>query len=252
MSQRARISVSIVSHGQAALIEDLLQDLRAHCTQPLEVILTLNTPEALPFDLSQFGCPVQLIRNKRAKGFAANHNAAFKLACGDYFCVLNPDIRLEQDPFPVLLAQLANPKIGVAAPLVLNPAGGVEDSFRRFPTPVSVVRKALFRHKTADYLIDQAVVFPDWVAGMFMTFRTDLYRMIGGFDEAYFLYYEDVDLCWRLRRRGYEIAMLPSVWAVHAARRASHRHLRYFQWHLSSMVRFFVKRIWGSVCGNQQ
>lgn len=242
MPQRASVSVSIVSHGQAALVEVLLQDLRAHCTTPLEVILTLNIPEVLPFDVTQFGFPVQLIRNKSAKGFAANHNAAFKLARGDYFCVLNPDIHLQQDPFPGLLAHLSNSKIGVVAPLVLNPFGGLEDSARRFPTPASIVGKALFRRNTADYTVDEAEVNPDWVAGMFMTFRSDIFRSIGGFDEAYFLYYEDVDLCWRLRRQGYDIALLPAVRVVHAARRASHRDLRYLRWHAVSMLRFFAKR----------
>ena len=77
---------------------------------------------------------------------------------------------------------------------------------------------------------------------MFMMFRADTFRMIGGFDEGYFLYYEDVDLCWRLRRQGYDVALLPMVRVIHAAQRASHRDLRHLGWHVSSMLRFFVKR----------
>ena len=155
------------------------------------------------------------------------------------------DVRLDQDPFAMLLSVLSDSTIGVAAPLILNPAGAIEDSARRFPTPASILRKVLFKRPTADYLIEDTTVFPDWVAGMFMVFRSELYRMVGGFDEGYFLYYEDADLCWRLRRKGYEVALLPAARVVHAARRTSHRNLRHLGWHLSSMLRFFTKRALG-------
>jgi N-acetylglucosaminyl-diphospho-decaprenol L-rhamnosyltransferase len=185
---------------------------------------------------------VTVIHNERAKGFGANHNAAFDAGRTDFFCVLNPDVRLEQDPFPALLEILANPKIGVAAPLIVNPLGAIEDSARRFPTPGRLLRKVLFKTRSADYPIKTEVVLPDWVAGMFMVFRTELFRAAGGFDESYFLYYEDVDLCWRLHRLGYGVALQPTVRAIHAARRSSHRKLGYLRWHVSSMLRFFLKR----------
>jgi N-acetylglucosaminyl-diphospho-decaprenol L-rhamnosyltransferase len=242
MPQRAKVSISIVSHGQAALIENLLHDLRAHCTTPLEVILTLNIPEPVSFDVTQFGFSVEVIKNEHAKGFAANHNAAFSAARSDLFCVLNPDVRFTQDPFPRLLEQIADPKIGVAAPLILNPSDGVEDSARRFPTPLGILRKVLIKNTTLDYPIGDVAVFPDWVAGMFMVFRSELFRAMGGFDTAYFLYYEDVDLCWRLRRSGYEVVLTPAARVVHAAQRASHRNFQHLRWHVASMLRFFVKR----------
>lgn len=242
MPKRSAVSISIVSHGHGNLVADLLQDLQAHCATPHEVILTLNVPETLPFDPSQFGFPVVLIRNDHAKGFAANHNAAFRAATAEFYCVLNPDVRLSLDPFPPLLELISNPKIGVVAPLILNPVGGVEDSARRFPTPLSIARKVLLKRKASDYAIEDAVVFPDWVAGMFMVFKSTLFCAMGGFDERYFLYYEDVELCWRLRNNGYAVALTPLAHAIHAAQRASHRDLQHLRWHIASMVRFFVKR----------
>lgn len=227
MSQRAKFSLSIVSHLQAGLVLDILHDLQVHCDTPLEVILTLNVPEPLPFDVSEFKFPIYLIRNDRIKGFATNHNAAFRFARAELFCVLNPDVRLEQDPFPVLLAILSNPMIGVAAPLIVSLAGEIEASARKFPTPLDIFLKALRKSPLPDYPIGDVAVFPDWVAGMFMTFRAELYQMIGGFDEEYFLYYEDADICWRLRRHGYDVAMLPTAQVIHLARRASHHDLRF-------------------------
>ena len=242
MPPHPEISISIVSHQQATLVKDILADLQAHCVTPIEVILTLNIPETLPFNPSGFSFPVELISNDHPKGFAANHNAAFGAARTDYFCVMNPDVRLDQDPFLMLVSALSESTIGVAAPLVLNPAGNIEDSARKFPTPLSLLRKALSGRPTSDYPIEDVPSFPDWIAGMFMMFRTETFRLIGGFDEGYFLYYEDVDLCWRLRRKGYNVALLPMVRVTHAAQRASHRDLRHLGWHVSSMLRFFIKR----------
>lgn len=242
MSQPPRISLSIVSHGQARLVAMLLSDIAAHCAMPLEVILTLNFAEPLPFDAAAFSFPVKVIRNERRKGFGANHNAAFGHAAAEYFCVLNPDIRIEADPFPDLIDVLKEQSVGVVAPLIVNPAGKIEDSARRFPSPLSIARKALFPATVAEYDIGREPLYPDWVAGMFMVFRTTVFRESGGFDERYFLYYEDVDLCWRLLNRKLRVAMLPTVRAIHNARRSSHRSLRYMSWHWRSMLRFFMKR----------
>lgn len=249
MSQSAIVSISIVSHGQASLIAQLLQDLKAHCATPVEVILTLNIPELIPFDIGQFGFPVELIQNDQKKGFAANHNAAFRKVRTEFFCVLNPDIRLESDPFPALLAQLCRRRAGLVAPAVSDPDGEIEDNARRFPTPLSILRKLVLRKPPLDYQLGTKPLFPDWVAGMFVVFRTELFLELAGFDEAYFLYYEDVDLCWRLRLRGYDVVLVPEVRVIHAARRASHRNLRYFAWHVSSMLRYFFKRYRNCVGG---
>jgi N-acetylglucosaminyl-diphospho-decaprenol L-rhamnosyltransferase len=127
MQQKVKLSISIVSHYQGALVADLLSDLGAYCAIPIEVILTINAPEVLPFDAAAFGFPVTVLKNETPKGFGANHNAAFRLATAEYFCVLNPDIRLENDPFPPLLDALSDPANGVVGPLVISPDGNIED-----------------------------------------------------------------------------------------------------------------------------
>lgn len=237
------ITVSVVSHGQGELAGQLLQDFRAHCAAtPLQVLLTLNIEEHLPFDVADFPFEIRIIRNPERRGFAANHNAAFAMTRGEYFCVLNPDIRLDCDPFLVLVSALADPSVGVAGPLVLSADGRMEDSVRRFPTPLSILRK-VFRHiPIPDYVIGDAPIYPDWIAGMFMLWRRSAFRAVGGFDEHYFLYYEDVDICARLPRYGFRVIFVPGTRVTHHARRASHRSLRYLRWHLGSMLRFFWKR----------
>jgi len=237
-----RITVSVVSHGQGELVNALLLDLARHCHEQVEVILTLNLPENPRFDIEKFGYPVRLIQNPVPKGFGANHNAAFRLAQTQHFCILNPDIRLYDNPFPALLNALCDPENGVVAPLIRNPSGGTEDSARKFPTPLSILRKVVANTRAPDYAIRQHPLRVDWVAGMFLVLKADTFRTVSGFDEGYFLYYEDVDLCWRLRLQGQGALLVPAATAVHDARRQSHRNLRYLMWHVASMWRFFEKR----------
>jgi N-acetylglucosaminyl-diphospho-decaprenol L-rhamnosyltransferase len=229
------IAVSIVSHGHGVMVERLIMQLLM-CPEVTRIILTRNIPEAgeVPA-VSKVG----LIQNPAPKGFGANHNAAFSLCHEPFYCVLNPDIQLTGNPFPALLECLQNDAIALAAPLIVAPNGGMEDSVRRFPTLISLIRK-LLGGADGRYNVSpgQPVFFPDWVAGMFMVFRSSAFAHLHGFDEGYFLYYEDVDICDRASQAGMKVALCPSVSAIHDARRDSHRSLRHLRWHLTSMARF--------------
>ena len=243
------LSLSVVSHGQIALIVPLLEDLATHCgSLSLECLLTLNLPEDLPFDPGGFPFPVRIIRNARPLGFGANHNQAFRHSSGRYFCVLNPDIRLSSNPFGPLLECLRDPSVGLAAPQVRDMHGELEDSARRFPSPFRIICKALGGCRGGDYVIGDAIVHPEWVGGMFMLLPRERFSVLHGFDERYFLYYEDVDLCVRLRLQGLEVVLCPRATVIHHAQRSSHRNFRYLRWHLGSIVRFFLSapyRQWG-------
>jgi GT2 family glycosyltransferase len=236
------VTVSIVSHGHGGLVSSLLADLATHCGSHISVILTLNIPESVTIGEGPYPFAIKVIRNKVPKGFGANHNAAFEYCGSSNFCVLNPDIRISQDPFPPLVEELRKLKVGAVAPRILDPDGHIEDSARRFPTPWFIVRKLFGLTAELDYRIEQTTLSPDWVAGMFMLFRKEVYAELAGFDESYFLYYEDVDLCRRLRKRGYDVRLLPAVSAVHDARRESRQSMRHLRWHLASMLRFMLAR----------
>lgn len=232
--------MSIVSHGQGTLVKELLGDLSRCSAIPLTVILTVNIPEALPFPATGHGFELQVVRNSAPRGFGANHNAAFRKAHAPMFCVVNPDIRLHADPFPLLVSALADERIAIAAPLVRNRVGLVEDSARVFPTVKGILRKAMGGAQVLDYAITADPIEPDWVAGMFMLFRSSTFAQLGGFDERYFLYYEDVDLCARARLNGLRIALDPRAEVLHDARRDSRRRPRHAWWHARSMLRFFL------------
>lgn len=237
----ADVTISIVSHGHGAMVWSLADAILALPDAP-RLVVTLNIPEAVPEALDS---RVTLIRNSQPKGFGENHNAAFKHCETAFFCVLNPDIELLGNPFPKLCAQIGPSGAGLCAPLILGPDKTVEDSVREFITPWRMVlRKLGVVSCSVVPAIDGPLVYPDWVAGMFMLFDTEAYRRIHGFDTAYFMYCEDADICTRLWQLGLPVMVCPEVQVIHHAQRASRRSLRHLRWHMGSMLRY-IARYWG-------
>jgi hypothetical protein len=223
-----------------------LGDLEEHCRTPLEIVVVVNLPE----DESTFvgrRHAVHVIRNSSCKGFGANHNAAFARTRGDAFVVANPDIRLSTDPFPRLIEIASHPEVGVCAPKVVSSNGTQEDSARRFPTLRGILARRLKPATPLEYEIADQPVSVDWVAGMFVMVRRDVYEHLRGFDPRYFMYFEDVDLCRRVRKMGLDVVVQPHATVVHDARRSSRRHLNHLKWHMQSAARYFLTTADGSM-----
>jgi N-acetylglucosaminyl-diphospho-decaprenol L-rhamnosyltransferase len=252
MYQQPLITISIVSHSQGCLVLRLLDDIQRYCRDFVEVLLTLNAVELFELDRGRYGFPIQVFQNDRELGFAANHNAAFKRISGSYFCVMNPDVRINNNLFPALIDCCKADKVGCVAPLVINSAGNIEKNARRFPTPASLVFRLFgYEQSVVERAVGGGPIFPDWVAGMMMLFPVEAFEAICGFDESYHLYYEDVDICARFWNAGYKVVLCPPACVTHDARRESHRNLRYLKWHLSSMARFFVRSFTGHYCSGK-
>jgi hypothetical protein len=233
------VALSVVSHAQNWLVNQLLVDLAQFHPAGLSIVVTQNVrdPDTL---VARHGAEV--IVNDLPRGFGANHNAAFRRCNAPYFCVVNPDVRLNMDPFPALVSVLRTPgNAGVAGPQVCDPDGRTEDSARRFPTITRLLRKLLPGARGPDYPAAGGPFAVDWLAGMFMLFRSDAFRAAGGFDERFFLYYEDVDICRRLGLAGYGAAYVPEVTVIHDARRASRRNLRLMAIHAASAIRYLTR-----------
>src|SRR5258705_13050940 len=144
------ITVSIVSHRQNTLVNNLLGHLSRLCADGISILVTENIPDAVALSVEGLNCPVRVIANASAKGFGANHNAAFALCGTPLYCVVNPDVRLIDDPFPALRQALLKPGAGVAGPMVRSPAGSAEDSARRSPTVASLLRRLFARTRAPD------------------------------------------------------------------------------------------------------
>lgn len=242
MSDTPQITLSVVSHGQGAIVRDLLADCRTITGATFEIILTLNIPEDQGWIEAFSDLPIRIIENAVPKGFGANHNAAFRQSTGGCFAIVNPDIRATPLDLARLVSMVSDPRTGACAPLVLGPGGDIEDSARIFPTLPRLLSRTLLGRRGADYdLSGNSPVAVDWVAGMFVVFDRQAFASIGGFDDRrYFMYLEDADICQRLRRAGYEVLVDPTTRVVHHAQRASRRSVRHLRWHAVSSLRFLT------------
>lgn len=233
------ISVSIVSHAHGDMVERLVEALLSRCADVSEVLVTRNVPEVHSGIVSE---QVKYIYNASPKGFGSNHNAAFALSRAPFFCVMNPDVRLLADPFPPLIRSLARKSAVLAAPVVRSSEGELEDSIRRFPSVSSLLTKIILGRRD-EYVFGPSCreLFPEWVAGMFMLFVRDGYERLGGFDESFHMYYEDVDICTRAWMLGLAVVVSLESVVIHDAQRASHSSLRHFVWHVSSAARYLMR-----------
>ena len=230
---QGRLSVSVVSHGHDAWLPALLGQLAQDGGSVVaQVIVTHNLPPVGAV-LGAGPWPFELVEvvNDRPAGFGANHNSAFRRARAEVFCVLNPDLRFDDASlWPRLAAAALRPGIGCAYPRLLNPDGRLQDSEREAVTPWALVRRRAFG------LRDRSV---DWVSAALWAAPSAVYRAIGGFDERYFMYCEDVDFCLRVQLAGYALCRVDAQ-AEHEAQRASHRRPQHFIWHLKGLWRLWT------------
>jgi N-acetylglucosaminyl-diphospho-decaprenol L-rhamnosyltransferase len=237
-----KYSFSIVSHKSEHHLKNLLRDLSDRLPPQSEVILTINTPEDESYLDNAAALPLKIIRNPKQLGFGANHNQAFAISSGDKFIIVNPDVRMQSDPC-FLLDKAFDSGVGACAPSILSPSGIIEDSVRRFPTIVRLLKRVVLGIRRPDYIAPDNLspVVVEWVAGMFIMFDSASFREVGGFDENYFMYLEDVDICRRLVAAGKKVLWVPSCSVVHDAQRASRNNWQHRRWHVRSLVRFFFR-----------
>jgi N-acetylglucosaminyl-diphospho-decaprenol L-rhamnosyltransferase len=172
--------------------------------------------------------PVELIRSGRNGGFGFGCNLGLTAGSSPLVLFLNPDARIEAAELERLVAVLqAEPDVALAGPRLVDDAGELIPTVRRYQRPSSVWAEALYLHRVLPgsvhwaHEIDtraathEAVVYPEWVSGACMLARRDALEAIGGFDEGFFLYCEDMDLCARLRAAGGRIRYEPTVTVRH-------------------------------------
>ncbi|MBP5995701.1 MAG: glycosyltransferase family 2 protein [Crocinitomicaceae bacterium] len=238
-----KISISIVNHQHGILVTDLLSDLLKLNYFELEIIVTNNVDDYLVESYVMANNNIIYIKNIIPFGFGKNHNNAFKISSGDYFIVLNPDVRIKSIDFTRLVNYFnINQQVFCITPKVVDVKGNLEDSVRDFPSIIDLMVRFVF-HRTKFY--HESIITPTkipWAAGIFLMFSRDKYEYLNGFDERYFMYMEDVDICYRISRKHGDLIYFPEVEIVHDARRNNRKKLKHFFWHLKGVFRFFNKK----------
>lgn len=260
MTGRPDLSVIIVSHGHEAMLPACVASL-APALEGLsaEIVVIDNLPDGRAAE-ALAGRPVRMHRNSRPAGFAANVNRGAQLAAGRHLLILNPDTehRAGRLADPVALLD-RRPDIGILGCVLRDPNGGFQQSFRRFPSLAFLLirglgadrwpwRPAFYRERLMERTALADLLTVDWVFGAFMLLRRDDLMRLGGMDEKFRLYYEDVDLCRRFGNAGLATCVMRDLEWAHHHRRASARRpfSRVWRWHVASALRYFSKAALGS------
>lgn len=245
MQNDPKISISIVSHGQGELVRRLLKSIQYY--EPLvnhEIILTENLLEKSASINDIDGNGIRKIINEKPKSFAANHNQAFLVAKGEFFCILNPDVIFIEDIISPLIENVHQGIGDVVAPIVKDSANRVQDSFRPLPSPSEFLFRGISRKSEVIPFPDSKYIYPDWLAGIFLLLRSNSFDQLGGFDERYKMYFEDVDFSLRARLRGMRLLINSDYSIVHDAVRLSRRRPKYFLQHLLSALIFYRSTVY--------
>ena len=177
------------------------------------------------------------------------------MAHGEYLLIINPDNMMPSDALEKMLDVLQkHPDVGIVGPALIHPDGSVRPSARSFPTVLDLLRKRFSpNHWQAKYeesartLVKNDRREVDWLVGACVLINTDFFRSLGGFDERFFLFFEDIDLCRRVRLKGKKVLYLPHMHVLDRRMRLSGSSIfsllrRKTTWiHVLSAIKYFWK-----------
>ncbi len=225
-----RLSIVIVNYNVRVFLENALAALtRALEGIDGEIIVVDNASDDGSVEMLRQKFPgVSLIANTVNKGFAAGNNLALPRCRGEYILLINPDTVVQEDTLRALIGYMdEHPSVGLATCKILNPDGTLELACRRsFPTPWVAFSKiiglsALFPHSklfgryNLTYKDPNAECEVDAVSGSFMFLRKTVAEQVGGLDEQFFMYGEDLDWCYRIKQAGWRVMYTPATQIIH-------------------------------------
>jgi N-acetylglucosaminyl-diphospho-decaprenol L-rhamnosyltransferase len=257
----ALVDVVVVSYNSRERLRECVDPLA--CVDDVNVIVVDNASPDQSLDVVA-DLPIARIPLPSNGGFARGCNVGWRAGQAPFVLFLNPDARLTPDGLRALCAVLEkDDHVGAVAPRMLRADGSIDFSLRRFPRLRSTYAQALFLHRLfpqaqwTDEVVRAVKAYerpgsPDWVSGACILVRRIALERIGGWDEGFFLYCEDIDLCRRLWNAGFAVRFEPGAVAVHegggSASRSSllpvlvRSRIRYSRKH-SSSARALLERL---------
>jgi N-acetylglucosaminyl-diphospho-decaprenol L-rhamnosyltransferase len=209
------VSISLVNTNSRELLLACLESLRG---VDAEIVVLDNASEDGSAAAVRERFPeVRLLAQDRRAGFGANHNTVIGATSGRYVYVLNEDTTSDDWGLERMVAHLdANPRVAALGPRLVYPDGSLQDSAWRFPTPAVAALGLLTLGRAAVTQSGGSETRDvDWAMGAALLVRREALAEVGGFDEGFFLYSEETDLCLRLRRAGWRTQYFPQVTVVH-------------------------------------
>jgi GT2 family glycosyltransferase len=224
------LSIIIVNYNVKEFLLNLLHSIeKASSKIKKEVIIVDNASDDGSVELIKNKFPfVRLIENKVNAGFGKANNQALKIARGNFILLINPDAVVSEDTFDKMISFFNDyPDAGLAGCKIINADGSLQLACRRsFPGPWTSFTKVtglstifskskIFARYNLTYLNENETYEVDAISGSFMMMRREVYDKVGGFDEQFFMYGEDLDLCYRVQQAGFKVYYVHSTQVIH-------------------------------------
>lgn len=244
------IFISVVSHNHKSMIRDLGSIEKLSKEANVQVIIKNNTNESFS-DFCRHN--IYVVDSCKGSGFAKNNNLNFAFAINelkakndDYFIAVNPDVIISYEDIMHLVESMRNDQCVFSTVNLYKNADMTvsDDSIRNFPAFKDFLGSFLgFKNKTClDKMSINEPCEIEWCSGALMAFKVSYYKELGGFDERYFMYCEDIDICHRSFINGVKVKYYPNVKAIHLAQHKNKKiYSRHFYWHVKSTIRFLCK-----------
>jgi hypothetical protein len=250
------LSIIIVNWNVRELLARCLNSISSCLkSREFEVIVVDNASEDGSVEMMKREFPqVKLIENQENVGFGRASNQGIKIAQGKYLFILNPDTLVGPNTLENIIDFMdSNPKVGIGGCYVYYPDGRPQSSFYKFPTLLSYFSRMLsifrilpinrltqkFFWEYKDNNISGTV---DRVLGGAMVLRKETVEQIGVFDEAYFMYAEELDLCYRARQKGWEVSTIPDTEIIHYHLQSGLQNIRTITFHSFKSDFIFFKK----------
>lgn len=211
-----RLSIALVSYNSRLHLGKCLDSITRFAPGETEVILVDNASTDGSTEFVEQTYPwVRIVRNNHNLGFSAANNLAGKMVVGRFLLLLNADTVLVEPIAPAIDWLNEHPEFALLTINMLSEEGVSSPCTGRFPSPLRLIllrRMLVIPQQYGDNFAYEV----DWVQGSFLLIKTEQWRALGGLDERYFMYVEDVDLCKRVRNRGLKCAYLPNIRYIHS------------------------------------
>lgn len=248
---KEKVTLSIVSYNNFADVKKAVESIERLTNPSLKkkIYIIDNADEQDLYKTLEYE-DVEYIHTGKNLGFGAGHNLVLPKLNSEIHIVVNPDIVLVEDSLSKLYDFMQDKSIGMCIPRLVDNQGNSLDVYRRevtiFDMFIRMFAKKYFKKRQAYHSLvdkDYSKVFDvPFAQGSFLVIQTDLIIRLGGFDERYFMYMEDADLCKRVNQIS-KLVYYPETVIIHKWEKGSHKNMHLFGIHVRSMIKYFNK--WG-------
>ncbi|MFH0969722.1 MAG: glycosyltransferase family 2 protein [Patescibacteria group bacterium] len=239
MEERTKISFIIVNYNSKKFLGNCISSIRRNTISfPYEIIIVNNDSTALDFP------ETKIINLNNNLGFGTGCNAGAKIAQGEILCFLNPDTEILDNIKKILEYFNINNKLGIIGPKLITQENKTQHWCAGYePSLLDLIKNNLGLYGSKKIWESERAIEADWISGACLFIKKDIFQKIGGFDKKFFMYYEDVDLCKRVREKGYKVIYFPEFKVKHLSGRSFNSKIKQKKYLYISLIYYFKKHL---------